>query len=60
MKREQVPERAQLPSLRLEGLINQLLRTLTVPLPAAPGHVAQKCCPVRRRPNVLRTYTHPF
>ena len=34
MKRERVPERAQLPSLRLEGLINQLLRTLTAPLPA--------------------------
>jgi hypothetical protein len=29
MKRERVPERAQLPSLRLEGLINQLFRTLT-------------------------------
>ena len=37
MKRERVPERAQRPSLRLEGLINQLLRTLPAPASGVPG-----------------------
>ena len=41
--------------LSREALINQLLRTLTAPLRAAPGRNARKCCPVRRRLNVLRT-----